>query len=71
MQKAFDSVCHNKLIATLKMYGIGESLLQWIEDFLSGRSHQTKVRNSLSEVAFIMALFKEAALARAVFTVYQ
>jgi len=61
--KAFDSVCHNKLIAKLKMYVIGGSLLQWIEDFLSGRSHQTKVGNNLSEVAFIMALFKEAALA--------
>ena len=37
------------------MYGICGSLLQWIEDFLSGRSHQTKVGNSLSEVAFIIS----------------
>jgi len=52
--KAFDSVCHNKLIAKLRMYGICGSLLQWIEDILSGRSHQTKIGNSLSEVAFII-----------------
>jgi len=53
--KAFDSVCHNELIAKLRMYGICGSLSQWIEDFLSGRSHQTKVGNSLSEVAFIIS----------------
>ena len=53
--KAFDSVCHSKLIAKLRMYGICGSLLQWIDDFLSGRSHQTKVGNSLSEVLYIIS----------------
>jgi len=53
--KAFDGVCHSKLIAKLRMYGICGSLLQWIDDFLSGRSYQTKVGNSLSEVLYIIS----------------
>jgi len=53
--KAFDSVCYSKLIAKLRMYGICGSLLQWIDDFLSGCSHQTKVGNSLSEVLYILS----------------
>ena len=30
-KKAFDTVCHNKLLAKLKSYGIYENLLSWIE----------------------------------------
>jgi len=51
--KAFDSVCHSKLIQKLEKYGIKGSLLQWIASFLSDRSHQTRVGNSLSDTAQI------------------
>jgi len=33
--KAFDSVCHSKLVAKLRQYGIEGSLLEWISDFLN------------------------------------
>jgi len=36
--KAFDSVCHSKLISVLSCYGIKGKLLSWIKCFLSGRS---------------------------------
>ena len=38
--KAFDSVCHSKLLIKLSQYGIKGSLLEWIRYFLTGRSHQ-------------------------------
>ena len=41
--KAFDSVCHSKLIAKLRMYGIYGPLLQWIDDFVTGHSHRTSI----------------------------
>ena len=34
--KAFDSVVHNKLLIKLAAYGIRDTLLSWIERFLSG-----------------------------------
>ena len=38
------------------MYGICGSLLQWIEDFLSGRiATRQKLATALSEVAFIIS----------------
>ena len=41
--RAFDSVSHSKLLHKLTAYGIEGSLLQWIADFLSERSHCTRV----------------------------
>jgi len=53
--KAFDSVCHSKLVAKLRQYGIEGSLLEWISDFLSGRSHRTRVGAELPDVAAIVS----------------
>ena len=36
-RKAFDSVPHNRLLMKLKAYGMGGSLLRWVQNFLSGR----------------------------------
>ena len=46
--KAFDSVCHSKLIAKLSQYGIAGTLLRWIKDILTGRIHRTKVDDCLT-----------------------
>ena len=48
--KAFDTVCHNMLLHKLSAYGISGNLLQWIESFLTGRSQQTRVSQSFSNV---------------------
>jgi len=47
--KAFDTVCHSKLMYKLYSCGIRGSLLSWIKNFFSGRSHQTKVNGTLSD----------------------
>lgn len=48
--KAFDTVSHPKLLYRLKQYGIDGCLLKWIESFLSGRSHATRVGHCLSSI---------------------
>ena len=41
--KAFDKVCHEKLFLKLKYYGISGNLLEWIKNFLTGRTPVVKV----------------------------
>ena len=47
--KAFDTVSHVKLLYRLQYYGIDGCLLNWIRNFLSGRTHTTRVGNVVSE----------------------
>jgi len=49
--KAFDSVVHSKLIDKQAACGISGCLLHWIREFLSNRTHQTRVGTSLSTLA--------------------
>ena len=46
--RAFDSVCHSKLLHKLKSYGIDGELWQWIFNFLSERQHCTRVGSAYS-----------------------
>ena len=41
--KAFDSVSHAKLLATLNAYGIRGNVLIWREEYFVKRTHQTRV----------------------------
>ena len=47
-KKAFDTVCHNKLLSKLKSYGICSNLLSGIEDFLCGRSQSVRIGEVIS-----------------------
>ena len=38
--KAFDKVCHSKLIHKLKSYALGKRLIKWIEDWLCDRKQR-------------------------------
>ena len=46
LAKAFDSVPHSKLLQKLEQIGIGGSILRWLRDFLTRRTHCVRVRNS-------------------------
>lgn len=48
--KAFDSVCHSKLLYKLESYGIGGKLIDWIGAYLSGRTQMVRIGNSFSSV---------------------
>ena len=47
-QKAFDTVPHQRLLYKLKSYGISGNVLKVISDFLTGRTFQVRVGDSLS-----------------------
>ena len=46
--KAFDSVCHNKLITVLSAYGFRGKILSWIKSFLSNRLQHVSINNQCS-----------------------
>ena len=47
--KAFDKVCHRRLMLKLETVGIKGKLLKWIEDWLRGRRQRVKVEGVFSE----------------------
>ena len=47
--KAFDTVPHQRLLHKLKSYGITHHTLNWINAFLTNRTHQVLVNGSHSE----------------------
>jgi len=48
-QKAFDTVCHSKLLHKLSAFGICGKLLLWLEAFLSDRIQRVRINDVLSE----------------------
>ncbi len=54
-RKAFDVVCHSKLFAKLKTYGIDGFLLNWIQAFLSGRTQRVKINGSFSDPCLVQS----------------
>jgi len=55
-QKAFDTVCHNKLLSKLKSYGICGSHLSSIEAFLCGRSQSVCIGEAISAAVLLLAV---------------
>ena len=49
--KAFDSVPHRRLISKVKAHGIEGSVLNWIQDFLSGRYQKVIVNGTCCKQA--------------------
>jgi len=47
-RKAFDSVCHSKLLTKLRGYGFGTNLINWIFAYLTGRTQTTCINGHLS-----------------------
>ena len=47
--KAFDKVCHKRLLVKLKEAGIGGKVLKWLEDWLKGRKQRVRVEDEFSE----------------------
>ena len=50
LSKAFDTVCHDKLLFKLNHYGIRGSVHDWLRSYLSGRSQTTYVNKTLSSI---------------------
>jgi hypothetical protein len=48
-QKAFDKVPQKRLIGKAKNYMLDNPLLEWIEDFLTGRTQKVSINGSTSD----------------------
>ena len=49
LSKAFDSLCHNLLLAKLKSCGVGNSAIDLIRSYLHGRKQRVKCNNAFSD----------------------
>ena len=47
-QKAFDKVQHQRLLLKLKAHGIGDGIIDWIEQWLTDRRHHVVVDGEVS-----------------------
>ena len=47
-QKAFEKVSHQRLLIKLKSHGMGESVVNWVRDWLSGRKQRVVVEGEES-----------------------
>jgi len=49
LSKAFDSICHNFLLAKLTAYGVHDSAIKLIQSYLSGRFQRVKCNGKVSD----------------------
>lgn len=49
LSKAFDSICHNLLLAKLKAYGLQDSVLQLMRSYLKDRKQKVKYNDAYSD----------------------
>ena len=55
IRKAFDSVSHPKLINTLQQYKLHPLVIDWIKNFLAGRTQQVALNSSLSSPVDVLS----------------
>lgn len=49
LSKAFDSVCHNLLLAKLRAYGLNDDALRFVQSYLTERLQRVKYNCKLSD----------------------
>jgi hypothetical protein len=47
-KKAFDTVAHKRLLSKLQAYGVSETIVRWIQNFLTGRQQRVVVNGKTS-----------------------
>ena len=50
LKKAFDTICHVKLVTKLQRLGLDELTLKWFESYLTGRSQCVKLNSMISDI---------------------
>lgn len=50
LSKAFDVVCHERLLNKLELYGVRGKPLDWFKSYLQGRKHYVEINNCSSNI---------------------
>ena len=48
LSKAFDSICHRRLLCKIQQLGISDNALNWFQSYLSDREQSMQIATSLS-----------------------
>mgnify|MGYP000214682944 CR=1 FL=1 len=54
LTKAFDSICHNLLLAKLRAYGVSQGAMEFLQSYLSNRQQRVKVNGVLSDCSPVL-----------------
>jgi hypothetical protein len=49
LSKAFDSVCHNLLLAKLRGYGVNDGAIKFLQSYMTDRKQRVKVNGVFSD----------------------
>ena len=69
ISKAFDRVCHRGLLKKLESIGIRRSLLDWVQNYLSGRKQRVVINNVSSNWGFIKVGVPQESILRTLFVI--
>jgi len=69
-KKAFDKAPHRRLISKLRSYGINDTIINWIQDFLKARKYRVKVNLGHSGWHYVVVKFLRAGLGPLLFLIY-
>ena len=70
-QKAFDKVPHQRLILKLKSHGMGNSIINWIEQWLTDRRQMVVVDGEVSSLKSVLSGVPQGSVLRPIlFLVY-
>ena len=67
LSKAYDRICHKRLLFKLRKIGIWGSLLKWIESYLSGRSQRVVLKGKSSEFLNIFGSVQQGSILSSLF----
>ena len=71
LSKAFDSICHRKLLYKLSLYSLHPVCLAWIKAFLSDRLQRVKIKSCLSNpITCSSGTPQGSVLSSTLFTIY-
>ena len=54
-QKAFDTVPHRRLLSKIRTYGFNETMVDWIENFITGRTQRVRIDGEVSQEELVIS----------------
>ena len=69
--KAFDVVCHKRLMVKLRAIGIGGKVIRWLEDWIANRKQRVKIEGEFSDwVSVLSSVLQGSVLGGILFNIF-